>query len=257
MKESSTGFHLIVVIFMAVLIAYGVSWYIKNNSDLVSKITPEQLSSFTAEDIEYVELPPVGAENAFASPVESRQKQSARYDDIGQAVKSLNIGNIATATPEDLHLIGETAWSLTNTVNANLDFPQVIEVVFNNKNVLDGFFSRKSVMDLASNYLTLTDFIENNPNEVSSLIDSNAFRGVLRNPDLMAKLLDSALMQELLLSRTATYFLDNPEEAKKVVENNEILAPLLKEEKLKTVLLNNPITRDFALIVFPSGNQEK
>ena len=53
MKESSTGFHLIVVIFMAVLIAYGVSWYIKNNSDLVSKITPEQLSSFTAEDIEY------------------------------------------------------------------------------------------------------------------------------------------------------------------------------------------------------------
>ena len=69
----------------------------------------------------------------------------------------------------------------------------------------------------------------------------------------MAKLLDSALIQELLLTRTATYFLDNPDEAKKVIEKNATLAPLLKEEKLKSVLLNNTITQDFALEVFPAS----
>lgn len=251
MKENSIFFPLIVVIFLATLMAYGVSWYAKNNSDLSSAITQEQLASFTDESIEYVELPPVGAETAFASPVESRQKQSVRYDDIGQAVKSLNIGNIATATPEDLRLIGETNWSLTNTVNANLDYPQVIEVVFNNRNVLNGFFSRKDVTDLTENYLNLTDLIDNDPQSVSGLIENHAFKGVLKNEILMAKLLDSALIQELLLTRTATYFLDNPEEAQKVIESSEVLAPLLKEEKLKAVLLNNPITHDFATVVFP------
>ena len=257
MKENSIIFPLIVVIFLATLMAYGVSWYAKNNSDLSSAITKEQLASFTDENIEYVELPPVGAETAFASPVESRQKQSVRYVNIGHAVKSLNIGNIATATPEDLRSIGDTAWSLTNTVNSNLNYPQVIEVVFNNRNVLDGFFSRKDVSELTENHLNLIDLIENDPQAVSGLIENHAFKGVLKNKVLMARLLDSALMQELLLTKTATYFLDNPEEAQKIIADNKILAPLLKEEDLKTVMLDNPITRDFAQIVFPATDQAK
>lgn len=254
MKENSIFFPLIVVICLATLMAYGVSWYVKNNSDLSSAITPEQLASFTNENIEYNELPPVGGDSIYASPVESRQKQAVRYDNIGQAVKTLNIGNIATATPEDLYLIGETNWSLTNTVNANLDFPQVIEVVFNNRNVMDGFFHRKDVLNLTENHLNLIDLLDNDPKAVSGFIEGHAFKGILKNKDLMAKLLDSTLMQELLLSKTATFFLDNPDEAKRVIEKNQILAPLLKEEALKSVLLNNPITQDFALEVFPPTN---
>ena len=254
MKENSITFPVIVVVFLAALMAYGVSWYAKNNSDLSSKITPEQLASFTAEDIEYVELPPLGSEELFVSPVELRQKQAARYDDIGQAVKSLNIGNIAAATPEDLRLIGETAWSLTNTVAANLKFPQIIELIFNNKNVLEGFFSREGVLELTNNYLTVTDLVVNNSPEVSDLIESNAFKGIIKDKELMTKILNSALIQEILLSRSGNYFLSNPMEAKKLIENNEILAPLLKEENLKNVLLSDPKTENFAIAVFPTQN---
>ena len=254
MKENSIVFPVIVVIFLAALMAYGVSWYAKSNSDLSSKISKEQLASFTDESIDYVELPPVGSEEFFAAPVESRQTQSARYDNIGQAVKSLNIGNIATATPEDLRLIGETAWSLTNTVAANLNYPQVIEVVFNNKDVLSGFFSRQGVLALANNYLNLTELIQNNSKEIADVIDSRAFNGVLKNKDLMTKLLNSALIQELLLSRSATYFLSNPKESKKLIEGNNALAPLLKNENLKAVLSNNEKTKSFAKVVFADNN---
>lgn len=254
MKENSIIFPVIVVVFLAALMAYGVSWYAKSNNDLSAKISKEQLASFTAEDIEYVELPPVGSEEYFAAPVESRQTQAARYDNIGQAVKSLNIGNIATATPEDLYLIGETVWSLTNTVASNLNYPQVIEVVFNNQDVLKGFFSRQGVLDLANNYLNLTELIQNESKEISDLIDSRAFNGILKNKDLMEKLLNSALINELLLSRSANYFLTNPKESKKLIENNKTLAPLLKNENIKTVLLNNEKTKDFAKIVFAEQN---
>ena len=250
MKENSIVFPVIVVIFLAVLMVYGVSWYVKQNSDLSSKITPEQKASFTAENIEYVEQVPFGSETIFTSPVETRQKQAARYDDIGQAVKSLNIGNIATATPDDLRLIGETAWSLTNTVSANLQFPQVVEVVFNNKNVLEGFFSRQGVLDLANNYLTVKDLVENNSPELTDFIEGNAFNSVIKDKDLLTKLVDSALIQEILLSRSAGYFLSNPNEAKKLIENNEILVPLLKNENIKEVLLANPKTQKFAQAVF-------
>ena len=254
MKENSIIFPVIVVVFLAALMAYGVSWYAKSNNDLSAKISKEQLASFTAEDIEYVELPPVGSEEYFAAPVESRQTQAARYDNIGQAVKSLNIGNIATATPEDLYLIGETVWSLTNTVASNLNYPQVIEVVFNNQDVLKGFFNRQGVLDLANNYLNLTELIQNESKEISDLIDSRAFNGILKNKDLMEKLLNSALINELLLSRSANYFLTNPKESKKLIENNKTLAPLLKNENIKTVLLNNEKTKDFAKIVFAEQN---
>lgn len=250
MKENSIVFPVIIVVFIAALMAYGVSWYAKSSSDLSSKISKEQLASFTDESIDYVELPPVGSEEVFAAPVESRQTQSARYDNIGQAVKSLNIGNIATATQEDLFLIGQTAWSLTNTVASNLNYPQVIEVVFNNKNVLEGFFSRQGVLDLANNYANLKDLIENDSKEIADVVESRAFTGVLKNKELMEKLLNSALMKELLLSRSANYLLSNPKEAKELIESNKTLAPLLKDENLKDVLLNDEKTKEFAKVVF-------
>ncbi len=250
MKENSTFFHVIVVMFLAVLITYGVSRYAKESSDLSSKITKEQLASFTNDKVEYVEQAPVNSEETFVAPVETRQTQAARYDDVGQAIKSLNIGNIAYASPEDLRLIGATNWSLNNTVANNLDFPQVIEVVFNNKDVMDGFFNRADVIDILSNYLSISDLVENNSPEMVSLIEGSAFKGVLKDQDLLNKLFNSTLVQQVLLSRSANYFLNNPNQAKKLIEGNKTLAPLLKEENLKTVLLDNPRTRNFALSVF-------
>lgn len=257
MKENSIFFPLIVVIFLAVLMAYGVSWYAKESNDLSSKISKEQLASFTNDKVEYVEQAPIGGEEVFISPVETRQQQSARYDNVGQAIKSLNIGNIAYATVEDLRLIGATNWSLTNTVANNLNFPQVIEVVFNNKDVMDGFFSRQDVTDLLNNYLAVSDVVENNSSEMVSLIEGSAFKGVLKDPELLAKIVNSSLVQQVLLSRSATYFLTNPGQAKTFINNNKTLAPLLKNENLKTVLLSDPKTKKFALTVFPRDNQAK
>ena len=254
MKENSIFFPLIVVIFLAVLMAYGVSWYAKESNDLSSQITPEQLKSFTNPNVEYVEHPPVTVDNNFVSPVETRQSQAARYDDVGQPIKSLNIGNIANATPEDLRLIGATNWSLNNTVANNLDFPQVIEVVFNNKDVLEGFYSRRDVTEILNNYLSLSDLIENNSSEMVSLIEGDAFKGVLKDQALLEKIFNSELIQEILLSRSANYFLSNPDQAKKLIGNNQTLAPLLQNENLKAVLSKDPKTKRFASAVFPTGN---
>ncbi len=251
MKENSIFFPVIVVVFLAVLITYGVSWYAKESNDLSSQISKEQLSSFTNNEIEYVELPPVGAEQNFVSPVETRQRQAARYDDIGQPIKSLNIGNIAYATAEELRLIGSTNWSLTNTVAANLNYPQVLEVVFNNNDVLEGFFSRKDVAGILDNYLTLTDLIENNSGEFVDLINSNAVKGVLKDKELLTKLFNSTLVQEILLSKSANYFLTNLQEAKELIQNNETLVPLLQNENLKEVLFADQKTNRFARVVFP------
>ena len=254
MKENSIFLPVLVVIFLAVLLAYGVSRYAKESNDLSSKISKEQLASFTNDNVEYVELPPVGREETFASPVETRQSQSARYDDIGKAIKSVNIGNIAYASPEDLKLIGATNWSLTNTVAANLNFPQVIEVVFNNKDVLEGFFNRRDVTDLLNNYLAVSDLVENNSQEMASFIGSNTFVSVLNDADLLEKILNSTLAQQVLLSRSANYFLNNPGRAKALIEGNNTLAPLLQNANLKNALLNNQNTKRFALAVFPKEN---
>ena len=250
MKENSIFFPLIVVIFLAVLLAYGVSWYARESGDLSSKITKEQLASFTNDKVEYVEHLPINTGESIVSPVETRQTQAARYDDVGKAIKSLNIGNIAYASADDLRLIGATNWSLNNTVANNLNFPQVIEVVFNNQDVMKGFFGRQDVADVLNNYLSVSDSVENNSQEMVALIEGDAFKGVLKDPELLTKLFNSALIQQILFSRSANYFLTNPNEAKKLIEGNKTLAPLLQEENLKTVLLSDPKTKNFALSVF-------
>ena len=201
-----------------------------------------------------MEYLPVNSAEPVVSPVETRQSQAARYDNVGKAIKSLNIGNIAYATPDDLRLIGATNWSLTNTVANNLDFPQVLEVVFNNKDVFEGFFSRQDVSDLLNNYLSVSDLVNNNSPEMVSLIEGGAFKGVLQNQELLEKLFNSDLVQEILLSRSANYFLSNPAQAKKLIEGNQTLAALLQNQNLKTVLLNDPKTKQFALSVFPKEN---
>ncbi|MBQ2312743.1 MAG: hypothetical protein II183_01105, partial [Elusimicrobiaceae bacterium] len=62
MKENSIFFPLIVVVFLAVLLAYGVSWYAKESNDLSSKVSKEQLASFTNDKVEYVDQVLVGGE---------------------------------------------------------------------------------------------------------------------------------------------------------------------------------------------------
>ncbi|MBO4707803.1 MAG: hypothetical protein J5594_04540 [Elusimicrobiaceae bacterium] len=254
MKENSIFFPVIVVMFLAVLLAYGVSWYAKESNNLSSKITKEQLASFTNDKVEYVEHFSVNNEEPLISPVETRQSQAARYDNVGQAIKSLNIGNIAYATPEELRLIGATNWSLTNTVANNLDFPQVIEVVFNNKDVLEGFFNRRDVSDILDNYLSVIDLVANNSPEIVPLIEGSAFKGVLKDPELLSKLVNSDLVQQILLSRSAGYFLSSPEQTKRLIKSNQTLAALLENQNLKTVLLNDPKTKQFALSVFSKEN---
>ena len=254
MKENSIFFPLIVVIFLAVLMDYGVSLYAKESNDLSSQISKEQLASFTNSEVEYVEQPPVSTEENFVSPVEIRQTQAPRYDDVGQAIKTLNIGNIAYASPEDLRLIGSTNWSLTNTVAVNLDFPQVLEVVFNNQDVLEGFFNRRDVTKLLNNYLFVSDLVGNSSPEMVSFMEGDALKGVLKDKELLSKLFNSTLIQQILLSRSANYFLTNPKQAKTLIENNKHLAPLLKNENLKQVLLTDNKTKQFALSVFPRDN---
>jgi hypothetical protein len=64
-------------------------------------------------------------------------------------------------------------------------------------------------------------------------------------------MLNSTLIQQVLLSRSATYYLTNPNQAKPFIEGNKTLAPLLKNENLKAVLLTDPKTKKFASTLFP------
>ncbi|MBQ3933949.1 MAG: hypothetical protein II726_02020, partial [Elusimicrobiaceae bacterium] len=77
-----------------------------------------------------------------------------------------------------------------------------------------------------------------------------AVTGVLKDPELLSKVFNSALIQQVLLSRSANYFLANPSQAKALIEKNQILSNIAKNENLKTVLLNNQMTKQFALTVF-------
>lgn len=248
-KESSTGLHILAVVLLATVLAYGVSFYVKRASDLSRAITPEQLASFKLDSVEYKEHVLASKEEPVSSLVET-QAQRARYNDVGAAIKSATINNITTLTEEDLTNIGATPWSLTNTIKNNLKYPQIIEVIFNNDNVVSAFLSRDDVFSVTDNYLTLVNLIRDNDTSINTFILDSSFQDTIKDDNILNAVASSSLMQQIILSRAGQYFLKNPEVSKTLIQNNKTLSPLLDNVNLKNAFLSNPATRDFGIKVF-------
>lgn len=247
-KNNSLVFPIIVVIFLATVLAYLVSIYAKNRSDLSKSITPEQLASFTLDTVEY--NPPVDLSKQMPStlPVENKGSRTA-YANISN-IKVATIENITMLTAEDLQNIGATPWSLSNTIKENVEYPQVLEIVFNNQDVINAFLERKDIKPLLTDPNQIISLISSNDSSVVEFVQGVVFQMVINNEGLLFNLSNSALMQSVLNSPSSQYFLANPQEAGQLVKGNNALTSILTNENLKQLLFSNPNTNGLAKEIY-------
>ena len=247
-KETSNNLiNILILLFMALVIAYPVSLFIKNRSDISQAITEEQQKAFIS-DKEYI--PPLPQENNNSDEEEriGEGYRSVYFSDYGSAIIKVNMNNIIKLTKEQFYQVGRNRYSLINTVNINPKTPQVLEVVFNDPTIIKGFFDRETTQSIATNPQIVIDMITNNDEGFQSFINHPAIEVALGNTAILNVLASSQFMAEILATPTAQYFLQNPLEAKKLIEANERLKEVSQNENLRHLLLNFGPTKQAAQV---------
>ncbi len=239
------------LILFALLIALPVAKMARRAQNPESALTEERLKPFTDESrtVQYEQssLDAQGLDGALGG---GRGPRAEDYSNIGSAILTVNLANITRLSPQDFTKIGQTPFSLTNTVASNMKTPVVTEVVFNNRQVVLAFLSRPGVVKLAGSPKQLSDFILNESFAAEKFYNNRAVQSVLADGVMLEALLKSSLIDNLLQSASGQYFIKNPQEALRLIESNEKFKPLLTNENLKTALLNNPRTSAAAAQVF-------
>lgn len=245
-QESNNFLNVLIVLFLALVAVYPVSLFIKNRKDLSKAITPEQMQSFVSED-DYNQ----NAQNTLPLDPDSRVAQGPKsvfYANDGHAIICVTVNNVANLSEEDFYSVGNTPFSLLNSVRANIKTPQVLAVVFNDGTIINGFFDRESTKKILGNPQALSSMISKNDEEVSSFINHPAVQEALNSKEVLNVIAGSQMVADILATPTGKFFLTNPDEIKRLINQNEDLKALSKNENLRYLLLNFEPTKRAASI---------
>ncbi|MDR1123381.1 MAG: hypothetical protein LBL61_01985 [Elusimicrobiota bacterium] len=229
------------VVAAALLLAVPVFLYMAKANNIGGAISQERLESFVSSTAE-IKAPSRPARLPSGAPA-SGITLGSKYDNAGSAILSVSPQNIASLTADDFHMIGETPFSLMNTVAGNQAVPSVVAVVFDNRQVVSAFLTRPTTQELLNNPQKLADMIKSNDYIIERFFASPAVAQTLNNESVMLAVNNSVLFSNILQSKTGQYFIKNPRAARQLVNDNKTLAPLLQNESLRKFAEINPQTR--------------
>jgi len=237
--------QVMLIVFLSLLIAYPVTFYIKRANNPAAYVTDKQLKAFEADNLE---IKDETQQTVAAQPADQQGggisvgEQTTRYSNTGQAILSVSVANITKLSRDDFRKIGQTPWSLMNTVQANMATPQVIDIVFNNDDVISGFMSRNSTVELTSNYMKMYDLLMQGSYGIEKFVTNPTVQAAVNNDAVLRAIANSKLVARLANTPAAQYFKDNPALLKKLLGNNPSLRALVDNPKVKQILLTNPST---------------
>jgi hypothetical protein len=230
------------VVALALLIAVPVYFYMRKANNIGESLTSDRLDSFVSQTAELDTNAEQYGQSRGPGGIDVGPRRT-RYSNTGQAILTVNYDNITKFTAQDFKQVGSTPWSLTNTVDANLAIPAVISVVFDNANVVEGFFERTTTQELVSNPERIIGMINNNDAVVQRFFADPVIQEALDNEPVMTVISESALFTQLLQTPAGQYFLRNPKQARQLVADSKSMAPLLQNAALRKLLLSNPSTQ--------------
>jgi len=235
------------LVAVTLLLALPVYMHMKRASNIENAISQERRESFINENAELKNLdrPAPGSPTAG---IDTGQR-TTRYD-TGSAILTVSPQNIARLSPDDFRKVGETPYSLINTVGGNQNIPNVVSVVFDNRSVVTAFLARPTTQALLNNSAKVAEMVKNNDPVIARFFANAAVVETLDNEPMMLAISNSALMHQILQSPSGQYFIKNPAIARQLANGNKAIAPLIENKSLRKFLEVNPQTREAAAEFF-------
>ncbi|MDR0291584.1 MAG: hypothetical protein LBI01_02175 [Elusimicrobium sp.] len=225
------------VAFLALLLAIPASYAVKKAKNIDTSIPPDVLAGLGAN------VPVSHDRQGQSGSIEilTPGTRSTMYENAGSALLVPVRANISTFAEKDFQLVGEAPWTLLNTVAANINDPEIIRYVFNNKTVVNAFINRPDIQKLLGDSKALYN-TASDESALAVFFGYANMRAALNNPKVIDIVANSMLMDAVLQTPSAQYFIKNPKTGNDVINKSPILTALKKDANISAALKKHPRT---------------
>ena len=224
----------------------------KNRAEnLTASLDPEQLQGLSVETTEF--NPNTGVTYVQVS---EGQNRIASVENLGTTLPIISRYNYKSFTSDNYEVIGAAPWALTTNFASNLNDPDLMRYLLSNNYMIRAFLNREDVAPLLEDpqlLLALTQDTET----MRDFFDSDTVKTVLANQKMLRTVAGSRFMSYLLISKSAKYFRDRPQEAAAIIAANPYLKELQENPNVQIAVKENPYLKKIASILLGNAGAGK
>ena len=224
----------------------------KNRAEnLTASLDPEQLQGLSVETTEF--NPNTGVTYVQVS---EGQNRIASVENLGTTLPIISRYNYKSFTSDNYEVIGAAPWALTTNFASNLNDPDLMRYLLSNDYMIRAFLNREDVAPLLEDpqlLLALTQDTET----MRDFFDSDTVKAVLANQKMLRTVAGSRFMSYLLISKSAKYFRDRPQEAAAIIAANPYLKELQENPNVQIAVKENPYLKKIASILLGNAGAGK
>jgi len=233
-----------IVAFLALLLLIPASYAIKKARSIDTTIPPDTLAGLKAN----VRVSHTQPGQATGMEILTPGSRAPLYDNAGAALLIPVRANISTFGEKDFKFTGTAPWALLNTVAANINDPEMVRYIFNHRVVVDAFINRTDVKSLLDDPEALYNVVSDEA-AVSKFFGYADMKSALSNPKIIDTVAKSMLMDAILQTPAAQYYLKNPKTAADIINKSETLSALKNNPNIADAVKTNRRTAPVSSIL--------
>lgn len=225
----------------------------KNRAEnLTAALDPEQIKGLSVAGTEF--NPNTGVTYI---QVQEGQDRNVAVSNLGSTLPIISRFNYRSFTPDNYEVIGAAPWALTTNFSSNISDPDLMRYLLSNDNMIKAFLAREDVAPLLEDPQLLLAFTQDKA-AMEEFFDSDTVKNVLANEKMVRGVAGSRFMSYLLISKSAKYFRDCPQEAAAIIAGNPYLKELQQNPNVQIAVKENHYLKKIANIILgPSAAAQK
>ncbi len=186
--------------------------------------------------------------------VQEGQDRNVAVSNLGSTLPVLSRFNLKTFTTQNYETVGAAPWALTENFSSNIKDPELMAYLLNNDNMSKAFIERPDVEPLLSDPQMLQAFAQDQET-VADFFESDIVKAVIADEAMLRAVLNSRFVSYLLISKSAKYFRDHPQEALVVIDGNPHLKALKQNKIIQAWAKENRFLKKAAAELFADKKQ--
>lgn len=245
------GIGVVVLVFATVMVILSAQNRAEN---LTAALDPEQVKGLFVEETEF----DPSAGSVTYVQVREGQDRNVAVSNLGSTLPIISRFNYRAFTPANYEIIGAAPWALTTNFASNMSDPDLMRYLLSNDTMIKAFLAREDVAPLLEDPQLLLAFT-NDTAAMQEFFDSDTVRSVLANEKMLRAVAGSRFMSYLLISKSAKYFRDRPQEAAAIISSNSYLDELRQNPNVQIAVKENPYLKKIASVLLApaGGNVQK
>lgn len=180
--------------------------------------------------------------------IQQGQDRSASVIGLGTTIPILSRYNLNTFNTGNFKTIGAAPWALTLNIASNVDDPEILPYLLNRDDMIKSFLARPDVANLLNDPIELKLFVEDQA-AMDEFFQDETVKRVLADEKLLNTIAGSRFMAFLLISKSAKYYRDHPQEAAKIINSNHYLVEMKNNPFVRRAVQQNTYLKKISSVL--------